>query len=433
MLSDKIYSLMGVDPQKPLAERIAGLTAVAKEVPRETVKTVGTIAKEIAKAPVRVAMTPADVVSQVATGKSLPPLDIPVLGEAKSYGRQQEEDIKTGQDPLAAGAKNIAQGAADLLTLAPLFNVPASAAPNTRLYRGENATNRGGNYYTYSKDVAKRYGDDIIERDIPKRTFDTFKQELPDDVKSAMKYNIDDIIARGEKVTDEAFYKPLFDKGYDAVVLSDRMTGEPNILLNPARNALAVGASMAVPEEKRKTILERIMTGDISDTWVLSEDPRKVHTDALLSAIAHNESRGEKEPYTTTTKARNRKGNFALGKYQVTTDELKTYAERFLGRKVTDKEFKSNPSLQEKYMRNKIAFLFNEGLTPGEILASHRRGLPNWGDDEKLTEKRKQSVQYIRDGMEQFIQTVKERDPKAFDALVNSYVDRPADPTATPL
>lgn len=362
-------------------------------------------AKDVAKAPVRAVMTPVDVVSQVATGKSLPPLDIPVLGEAKSYGRQQEDDIKAGIDPVVAGLKNAAQGVADLaFTAAPLSQAPrAPVAKPLATPRPSDVGTAVRDHLTMGRQVRDSLGQAKLE---------AMETSLIEHTKK----NIVDGIAERFPKMSEAVSKldPKSFKHYDDFV----QAVEKSI----ASGALSAGAI----EVDKPSILERIKNFDFSRKITIPDpkEPRRTHVDTLMEAIAYNESRGEKDQYGTTTKAGNRKGNTANGKYQVTTDELATYAKRFLGRDVKEKEFRSNPQLQDEYMRNKISFLFDEGLTPGEILASHRRGLPNWGDKEKLKEKRDMSVKYIQDGMEQFITKLKEKDPAAFEALVQSYESR---------
>jgi hypothetical protein len=360
-------------------------------------------AKEVAKAPVRVAMTPADVVSQVATGKSLPPLDIPVLGEAKSYGRQQEEDIQAGIDPVVAGLKNASQGIADVAMIAaPLTSAaPAVKAP-LATPRASDVGTAVRDHLTMGRQVADSLGKSKLEA-METSLIEHTKKNIVDGVRE----RFPKMSAAVDRLDPKVF------KHYEDFVQA---------VERQIASGMAAGAALQIKSDQ-PSILERVKNFNFSRKIVIPDpkEPRRTQIDTMLEAIAYNESRGEKDAYATTTNAKNRKGNVANGKYQVTTDELKTYAKRFLGRDIKEKEFRANPELQDEYMRNKVAFLMDEGLTPGEILASHRRGLPNWGDKEKLKEKRDQSVEYIRAGMEQYITRLKEKDPAAFEALLQSY------------
>lgn len=171
-----------------------------------------------------------------------------------------------------------------------------------------------------------------------------------------------------------------------------------------------------------KTLLERVQTMDFANEWRVS-DTRTPMVDTMLEAIAHNETgivKGNKYAFNKIADPENPK-NRDNGKYQVTTDELKTYSKRFLGRAVKDKEFLASPKLQEEYMRNKINFMMNEGLTPGEILASHRGGLPNWGDPVKMNEKREAYPDYIKEGTEKYLTDLQKKDAGAYAAQLEIY------------
>lgn len=67
--------------------------------------------------------------------------------------------------------------------------------------------------------------------------------------------------------------------------------------------------------------------------------------------------------------------NEALGKYQVTSDEMATYAPRYLGRSIMPDEFINSPEQQEAYMIGKINYFLNTKHTPGQIADIHRKGI----------------------------------------------------------
>src|SRR4051812_12898140 len=81
----------------------------------------------------------------------------------------------------------------------------------------------------------------------------------------------------------------------------------------------------------------------------------------IRDAIAHNETRGETNPYSFFQPSGNKTLGNALGKYQVTEGELGTYAQRFLGQPVTAAAFLASPPLQDKYVNNKIQYLIDKG------------------------------------------------------------------------
>lgn len=96
----------------------------------------------------------------------------------------------------------------------------------------------------------------------------------------------------------------------------------------------------------------------------------------MLTAIRHQESRGEKDPYSFTRFSGFKKLGDALGAYQVTEGELKSYAKKYLGRQVTRQEFLSNPKLQDEYMTKKLSRFQKEfKMTIPEAFLAHRGGL----------------------------------------------------------
>lgn len=131
------------------------------------------------------------------------------------------------------------------------------------------------------------------------------------------------------------------------------------------------------PKEKPKQKEDKKTTFRLP-TNPVKESIKKI--DDIATAIAYNETRGEKSPYTFKRFSGVKEYGDALGKYQVTEGELKTYSERYLGKKVTAKEFMSSPKLQEKYMKNKIMYYDRLGYTPEQIADIHRMGYKNSSD-----------------------------------------------------
>ena len=110
---------------------------------------------------------------------------------------------------------------------------------------------------------------------------------------------------------------------------------------------------------------------------------KDVNTNKVLSVIRHQESRGEKQPYSFSQSSGKKTQGKALGAYQVTEGELKTYAKKYLGRDVTPKEFLESPKLQDTYMTNKIQRFQNEfGMNLNEIFGAHRGGINGRNDKE---------------------------------------------------
>lgn len=100
--------------------------------------------------------------------------------------------------------------------------------------------------------------------------------------------------------------------------------------------------------------------------------------EAVVEAIGQNETRGVKgDPYTFSQPSGNPKLGKALGKYQVTEAFLKKYAERYLGRTVTSKEFLATPALQDAFMKSRVLYLTHLGYTPEQIADIHRNGSTN--------------------------------------------------------
>lgn len=98
----------------------------------------------------------------------------------------------------------------------------------------------------------------------------------------------------------------------------------------------------------------------------------------LKKAIGLNETsiiKGENKKYLSQQFSGKKEIGKAIGKYRVTEAELKTYSERYLGKKVNSEEFRKSPLLQERYIENKIKYLRSRGYNDDEIFAIHYGGL----------------------------------------------------------
>ncbi len=108
--------------------------------------------------------------------------------------------------------------------------------------------------------------------------------------------------------------------------------------------------------------------------------PAHVLTGRIRNAIAYNESRGvPTDPYIFIKDSGNKNLGRALGKYQVTEGELKTYGGKYLGQNVTPQQFLGSRAFQDNYMNGKIARLTAQGYTPQQIADIHRAGFTNSG------------------------------------------------------
>jgi len=107
-----------------------------------------------------------------------------------------------------------------------------------------------------------------------------------------------------------------------------------------------------------------------------------VDKDKFLYSIGMNETSiiPEGERYTFTRDSGKKELGRALGKYQVTEGELKTYGERYLGSPISSREFLENPSFQDRYMSNKAKYLADQGYTPQQIADIHYSGFTNSSD-----------------------------------------------------
>lgn len=103
----------------------------------------------------------------------------------------------------------------------------------------------------------------------------------------------------------------------------------------------------------------------------------------IRNAIAQNETsiipEGEKYTFRKSAGA-GTPNNEDLGKYQVTSDELATYAKRYLGRDISPNAFIKDSNAQEVYMSNKVQRFLDEGYDPEQIADIRRRGFTKSSD-----------------------------------------------------
>lgn len=120
----------------------------------------------------------------------------------------------------------------------------------------------------------------------------------------------------------------------------------------------------------------------------------------VLSALAHNETRGVKgDPYAFSQPSGDPAMGQAMGKYQVTEGELKTWGKDFMGAPVDPKQFQADPALQETYMKKKTEALIKAGATPEQIFAMHRGGLTGYADPAVRAKKVLQRQGYVDNAM----------------------------------
>ncbi len=151
----------------------------------------------------------------------------------------------------------------------------------------------------------------------------------------------------------------------------------------------------------------KINTGPFLDTTPGATNANQaaaaVNIPKLVDAIKYNESRGEKSPYSFAQPSGSSTLGRALGAYQITEGELKTYAKKYLGFNITPQQFLANPQLQDQYMQSKANSLSSRGLNVQQIMAVHRYG----GSDltpEGLAKVSKAAAQYIQSGMQRYNQ-----------------------------
>lgn len=137
-------------------------------------------------------------------------------------------------------------------------------------------------------------------------------------------------------------------------------------------------------QEQKRTFLQKlidtIQNKSVSHL-VRPEDPKpKIDLNKLAEALAHNETRGVKgDPYKFSRPSGDKNLGKALGKYQVTEGDLKTYAQRYIGQPISSKEFLASSTAQDNYIKNKAKYFADKGYSPDQIADIHRSGFTNSG------------------------------------------------------
>ena len=136
-------------------------------------------------------------------------------------------------------------------------------------------------------------------------------------------------------------------------------------------------------EEQKRTFLQRV--GDVllnrNVTQYTRPEPKVPvgPTPAQIAwAIQQNETRGVKgDPFRFSRPSGDKNLGKAIGAFQTTEGELKTFAPRFLGQNITSKQFQASTTAQQKYSENKIQHYQKLGYTPAQIADIHRAGFKN--------------------------------------------------------
>lgn len=96
----------------------------------------------------------------------------------------------------------------------------------------------------------------------------------------------------------------------------------------------------------------------------------------FLAAIGAVETGGLRvDPYKYSRPSGRKDLGRALGKYQVTEGELKTYGSKYLGAPITPNQFLASTTAQDNYVLNKANTLLNQGYTPQDIADIHNQGI----------------------------------------------------------
>lgn len=128
--------------------------------------------------------------------------------------------------------------------------------------------------------------------------------------------------------------------------------------------------------------LEKLISSEVSyDSTKSTTEPIKYKPEQLVAALAYNETRGVKgDPYKFTQPSGNPEYGDAIGRYQTTGGELKSWSTEFMGRAITPEQYAADPKLQDEYTTKKVSKLMEIGATPEEIFAMHRGGLTHFMD-----------------------------------------------------
>lgn len=208
--------------------------------------------------------------------------------------------------------------------------------------------------------------------------------------------------------------KKLIEQGFDGVKIPYGNNEHNITIFDPSiikTKSQLTDLFNRVKNNKGSTTIGTMLAGGVAtlpfvgskETYVAPVKPPilspKVDVDKLAKTIKTLETQGEKEPYAFRRFSGSKALGDALGAYQITENELKTYGKRFLGKNVSRKEFLSNPKLQDDYMKGKINSLMERGLSLEEILASHRRGMSDL-TEKGLADRLQKASRYVKKGLE---------------------------------
>lgn len=134
-----LRSALGMDEPTDLSSSIV---SAVKELPgkfmTDVAKPAGNFllesSKQLAKAPVKLAMVPTDLLSTAVTGKPLPRLNVPGVGDVESYS-QRALDLQNepGHTPLTAGAQAFFEGMLDASVAGDIATKATTALAKTTL------------------------------------------------------------------------------------------------------------------------------------------------------------------------------------------------------------------------------------------------------------------------------------------------------------
>lgn len=98
----------------------------------------------------------------------------------------------------------------------------------------------------------------------------------------------------------------------------------------------------------------------------------------FLKAIGQNETGGVKgNKYAFSQHSGSSDLGMALGKYQVTEGELKSYGKKFLGQDITPQQYLASTTAQDNYMKGKVDHYSKQGYSAQDIADIHRKGIKN--------------------------------------------------------
>lgn len=120
-------------------------------------------------------------------------------------------------------------------------------------------------------------------------------------------------------------------------------------------------------------------------TYQRQPEPYKkplIDKEKYLYALGMNETSviPEENRYTFSQPSGDPKLGLALGKYQVTEEELRVRGGKYIGPGVTAKEFLENPSFQDQFVYNRAKDLATQGYSVQQAADIHRRGFTNSSD-----------------------------------------------------